>query len=115
MQLLHRILAGNVSEDTTSGSENEAFGEKIKELHKIVKETKIGIFRNKVKALSKMIRMLKTIREEKELILELKGVCPGQKIPHGLIQLGRRALEDALVAFNKAKEFDQLNERMPPN
>lgn len=39
-----------------------------------------------------MMRMQKTLREENELILKLKGFCPDNKIPRGLILEGRNAL-----------------------
>ena len=88
-------------------------GEKVQELKDSMKETKIEIFRNKVKAMSKMVKMFKTLREDKELIMQLKGLCPDNKIPKGLIQQGRKALEGAVDSFTKAKEWDVINEKRP--
>ena len=76
---------------------------------------KAEIFRNKVRAVSKMMKMLKTLREDKEVILQLKGLCPDNKIPRGLLQLGRDAIIGAVDAFRQAKEWDIGNERRPNN
>ncbi|OMJ86872.1 hypothetical protein SteCoe_11505 [Stentor coeruleus] len=74
---------------------------------------KAEIFRNKVRAVSKMMKMLKTLREDKEIIMQLKGLCPDNKIPRGLLQQGRDAIIGAVDTFNKAKEWDLENEKRP--
>lgn len=53
------------------------------------------------------------IREERELIVQLKGVCPDNKIPTGLILDGHEALKETVDAFSKAKEIDSVNEMRP--
>jgi serine/threonine-protein phosphatase 2B catalytic subunit len=60
-----------------------------------------------------MMKMYRTLREEKELILKLKGCCPGNKIPKGLIIQGPMALKTAYERYNKAKVFDVINEKRP--
>jgi len=62
-----------------------------------------------------MMKMFRTIREEKEVILKLKGCCPGNKIPRGLIIQGPMALKSAYERYNKAKVFDVINEKRPLN
>ncbi|OMJ83404.1 hypothetical protein SteCoe_15672 [Stentor coeruleus] len=74
---------------------------------------KAELLRNKVRAVSKMMKMLKTLREDKEVILQLKGLCPDNKIPKGLLQQGRDAIVGAVDSFHKAKEWDVENERRP--
>lgn len=74
---------------------------------------KAEIFRNKVRAVSKMMKMLKTLREDKEIIIQLKGLCPDNRIPRGLLQKGRDAIIEAVDTFNKAKEWDIENEKRP--
>jgi serine/threonine-protein phosphatase 2B catalytic subunit len=98
---------------SNSGRTEPVSGEKVEELKETIKESKTEIFRNKVKAMSKMMKMFKTLREDKEIIMQLKGLCPDNKIPKGLIQQGRRALEGALDSFTKAKEWDIVNEKRP--
>lgn len=61
------------------------------------------------------MKMFRTLREEKELILKLKGCCPGNKIPRGLILQGPMALRTAYERYNKAKVFDIINEKRPSN
>lgn len=67
---------------------------------------KADLLRKKVRVMSRMFRMLKTIREEKESLTRLKGLCPDNKVPRGLILSGGDAIKDALEQFSKAKEFD---------
>jgi hypothetical protein len=47
----------------------------------------------------------------------LKGICPDGKVPKGLLQEGRKALENELVdrqeVFSNAKKLDSMNEAMP--
>ena len=37
---------------------------------------------------------LKFFREQNETIVKLKGLCPGNRIPHGLLSEGISALKD---------------------
>ena len=106
------IMCEIVNPQKTSKNEDHA-GEKVQELKDSLKETKTEVLRKKVKAMSKMIKMFKILREEKETIMQLKGLCPDNKIPIGLIQQGKKALEGALDAFYKAKEWDLTNEKRP--
>jgi serine/threonine-protein phosphatase 2B catalytic subunit len=69
--------------------------------------------RMKVKFLTIIMKMYKTVREERELILKLKGCCPGNKIPRGLILQGPNALRGAYERYNKAKVYDIVNEKRP--
>ena len=75
------------------------------------------LLRNKVRAMSKMMVMFKTLREENESVVQLKGICPDGKIPKGLLLEGRKALENELVdrksIFSSAKQQDSMNEAMP--
>ena len=88
--------------------------EKLKEgEEKSALSGKADLLRKKVRVMSRMFKMLKTIREEKETITRLKGLCPDNKVPRGLILSGGDAIKDALDQFSKAKEFDQKNEAMP--
>ena len=57
--------------------------------------------------------MFKTLREEEEIILQLKGLCPDNKVPKGLLQQGKEAILTAVDAFQKAKDWDSINEKRP--
>lgn len=67
--------------------------------------------------MSRMMKMFKTLREENESIVQLKGICPDGKVPKGLLLEGKKALESELLDrkdfFSKAKELDSVNEAMP--
>ena len=55
------------------------------------------LLRKKVKAMSRMMKMFKTLREENESVVQLKGICPDGKVPKGLLLEGKRAIESELV------------------
>ena len=64
-----------------------------------------------------MMKMFKTLREENESVVQLKGICPDGKVPKGLLLEGKRAIENELVdrskVFSTAKRLDAMNEAMP--
>lgn len=105
--MLSRLLT--VPLELESAGEQDLIGQMKEE----AKESKIVIFRKKVKAISKMMKLFKTLREDKELIMQLKGLCPDNRVPRGLLQEGREAIVTALDSFSKAKEWDIVNEKMP--
>ena len=70
------------------------------------------ILRNKIKFISKMAKLQKTLRfiellidiivvfrENNEQIVKLKGMCPDNKIPKGLLLEGGSAIKDGLFCF----------------
>ena len=73
--------------------------------------------RNKVKAMSRMMKMFKTLREENESVVQLKGICADGRVPRGLLLEGKKAIENELVdrsgLFMNAKRLDAMNEAMP--
>lgn len=66
--------------------------------------------RNKVLSISRMMRMFKTLREENESVVQLKGICADGKVPKGLLLEGKKALESEIVDrsgfFANAKKLD---------
>jgi serine/threonine-protein phosphatase 2B catalytic subunit len=67
----------------------------------------------KVKFITMMMKMYKTLREENELIMKLKGFCPGNKIPRGILMQGPEALKTAYERYKNAKQLDAINEKRP--
>ena len=67
----------------------------------------------KMKIIIMLMRMYRTLREEHELILKLKGFCPGNRIPKGILLQGAEALKTALERYKAAKTIDKINEKMP--
>lgn len=67
----------------------------------------------KVKFITMLMKMFRTLREENELIMKLKGFCPGNKIPKGILMQGPEALKTAFERYKDAKSMDQINEMMP--
>jgi serine/threonine-protein phosphatase 2B catalytic subunit len=68
--------------------------------------------RNKILAMGKVARIYKTLREENENILQLKGLAGG-KVPVGILQQGAGAIQAAVTNFEGAKKCDMLNEKRP--
>ena len=69
----------------------------------------------KLKFCIMMFKMYKTLREDNELIMKLKGFCPDNKIPKGLLLEGRTALKSAMDYYKNAKQLDLVNEKRPNN
>jgi len=59
------------------------------------------------------MRMQQNLRENRELFLELKGVCPDNRIPTGLLLSSKDKIVDAVAQFKKALEQDADNEKLP--
>ena len=109
------ILCNVVNPKNTPILDKNPGGEiqKMQDEIKASKHQKLMYLGLKLKLWQKMMKIFKTIREDKEIIMQLKGLCPDHKVPKGLIQQGRKALEGALDSFSKAKEWDNINEKRP--
>ncbi len=57
--------------------------------------------------------MYRNLREQRESILKLKGLCPDNKIPIGALLEGGEAIKDMAKAFEVARECDIKNEKYP--
>jgi serine/threonine-protein phosphatase 2B catalytic subunit len=85
----------------------------IRELQETVHVSKKDALRNKILFIARMMKIFRTLRQEHELILQLKGIYPGHKLPNGLIIEGREAILSAIEQFQRAKEWDSENEKWP--
>jgi len=69
--------------------------------------------RKKVRTVARMARMFKTLRQENETVIRLKGVCPGHKLAPGLLLAGKERLTSELELFDHALSIDKTNETRP--
>eukprot|EP00440_Ansanella_granifera_P037337 gb/GFBE01040509.1/.p1 GENE.gb/GFBE01040509.1/~~gb/GFBE01040509.1/.p1 ORF type:complete len:558 (+),score=126.35 gb/GFBE01040509.1/:1-1674(+) len=69
--------------------------------------------RKKVRTIARMARMFKTLRQENETVVRLKGVCPGHKLAPGLLLAGKERLKTELELFSHAQDIDLVNEKRP--
>ncbi|KAH0476520.1 MAG: uncharacterized protein KVP18_002617 [Porospora cf. gigantea A] len=69
--------------------------------------------RKKVQSVGRLMRVFKTLREQNELVVQLKGVTPGHRIPPGSLLQGEFGLRNELEKFQKAQQVDRVNERRP--
>lgn len=66
-----------------------------------------------MRSISRVLRLLKILRIDNESILKLKGLCPDNKLPRGVLLEGSNAIKGAIEQFAKAKKMDILNEKRP--
>jgi len=105
-EMLLTIL--NLCDDT---AEEAAESEKTEE---DLDAQKTEQLRAKIRGVSKVLRMYSVLRQEHETILKLKGFTADKTLPPGLLHMGSEGIRTALGTFEKAKEADKINERMPP-
>ena len=79
----------------------------------LINETVTHSLKMKMKIITLLMKMYRTLREENELILKLKGFCPGNRIPKGILLQGAEAIKTALERYKTARTIDKINERMP--
>lgn len=108
MAVLYAMIKERPIRPHLEGSHNH-----IKELQDIIHMSKKDALKNKILFIAKMMKIFRTIRQEHELILKLKIITPGHKLPKGLIFEGREAMLSALDQFQRAKEWDSENEKWP--
>ena len=87
--------------------------DKLNEEAMTTQKQRIQSMKQKIRSIGKMAIIFKTLREEHENITKLKGLCPGYKIPPGILSGGAGAIEEAVAQFEKAKKMDRMNEGMP--
>lgn len=114
-EMLYNVLKyeGEEEEAPKSDTSLENVKNKLNEEAMETQKQRITALKNKIRSIGKMAVIFKTLREEHEKITKLKGLCPGYKIPPGVLSGGAGAIEDALQQFEKAKEMDRMNEGMP--
>ncbi len=57
------------------------------------KKKRQDMLRHKVLAMSRMMKIFKSLREDSEMVMQLKGLCPDNRVPPGLIMKGKQAME----------------------
>lgn len=69
--------------------------------------------RRKVKSIGRLARMFKTLREENEQIIKLKGICPGHRLQPGVLLEGKERIRSELEHFSYVSGIDVANEAIP--
>jgi len=69
---------------------------------------------DKIRSVTKFMRMYQTLRNEAETVNRIKSLSDGAVLPKGTLLGGRLALERVLCDFAEAKKVDAPNERRPP-
>jgi len=69
--------------------------------------------RQKVLAVSRVMKFYRTLQAEQADIIKLKQLSPNRKLPNGVLAGGREAIQHALKSFNDAKRIDAESEMLP--
>ncbi|CEP09740.1 hypothetical protein [Parasitella parasitica] len=77
-------------------------------------EQRRQIIRNKIMAIGKISRTFSVLRENSELVMELKNLSGDGKLPTGTLGLGSEGIRKAITTFEEARRSDIENERLPP-
>jgi serine/threonine-protein phosphatase 2B catalytic subunit len=80
----------------------------------ITPEQRRQIIRNKIMAIGKISRTFSVLRENSELVMELKNLSGDGKLPTGTLGLGSEGIRRAITTFEEARRSDIENERLPP-
>lgn len=71
------------------------------------------LLRKKVQTVSRLMRMFRTLRQQNELVVQLKGLSPGHRIPMGVLLQGKKGIQSEIDRFQTLKHADVKNEAMP--
>lgn len=111
--VIEKVLQMILSIIPKTDEETDSLGEGISDLHNQFRENKSDKLKKKLKAVTSMMKMFNTLRNDNESILTLKGMCPDNKIPRGVLAEGHEAIVGAIESFNFAKNIDKDNEKRP--
>jgi len=108
------MLANVLEYDEGSGSDSETEkAEKHNAHHPTILEKKGGKLKQKVMAVSKILRLYKILKEEKDTIASIKAFTQDHKVPLGLLSKGHDAIQEAMEEFMASYTEDRPNERRP--
>jgi len=108
------MLAGLLEHGHDDGEDDK--DELITEKQAVVRSSlhkKAPKLKQKIKAVTKILRMYKMLRSNNETLVQLKQLAPNNKIPCGLLTQGTDAIKKALSDFKSAKQADSKHERRP--
>ncbi|GAA5796670.1 Metallo-dependent phosphatase-like protein [Helicostylum pulchrum] len=77
-------------------------------------EQRRQVIKNKILAIGKISRTFSVLRENSELVMELKSLSETGRLPTGTLGLGSEGIRRAITTFEEAKRSDIENERLPP-
>lgn len=100
-------------DDEDSESEDEGQDDVAKIVEQDSKKPQMGKLKQKVLAMSKVMRMYRILKVHKKEIDHLKAMSPNHLMPKGLLQSGSDAIQQAINDFESARAADQINEKYP--
>ncbi|CEL93926.1 unnamed protein product [Vitrella brassicaformis CCMP3155] len=109
-RIVRRTTSITAEEDEDAMAAKDAKTPKDK---KQLSKERAEALRKKVQTVSRLMRMFKTLREHNEVVVKLKGLSPGHRIPMGVLLKGPEGLQSELQRFIDVKKADQINEKRP--
>ena len=110
LDMLHHMLMLGDSDELPSEDHHDEI-----DFHKILHAAGANnehVLRSKIHAVSRMRIMYKNLKENHDLLLQIKMVNDG-RIPRGLLLEGKPAIRNALKEFELASSLDKENEKRP--
>merc|ERR1719204_2537292 len=118
-EVLNSILSYSVEKANTEGkSDFEDSSGRLeynrKEQERVEKQERLySVIKDKVNAVSKMRKVYRVIREENDNIVKLKALSPSGRLPAGILSKGSEAIAEALSSFERARNADLENMKLP--
>lgn len=75
-------------------------------------ENRAGL-KQKVLAVTRVMKIYNTLKQEQDQIIKLKQLSPNRKLPNGVLAGGREQIMKAIASFESAKNLDEKNEAFP--
>lgn len=69
--------------------------------------------KNKISSVGKMNVMLKSLRVNSEMVLQMKNLSPDGKLPRGVLLEKKTTIKFDNNTFNMTKDLDKTNEKRP--
>lgn len=89
----------------------EAERQKLEQL----KQFRERVIKSKIMAVSKISKMFRTVRNDREVVDELMNVMGTRIVPHRYLTLGAQEIRDLVQTFTEARKSDCVNEMLPPS
>lgn len=72
------------------------------------------VIKSKIMAVSRISKMFRTVRNDREVVDELMNVMGTRIVPHRYLTLGSQEIRDLVHTFTEARKSDCVNEMLPP-
>jgi len=102
-------------EDEDEGDEPEEVADEMTGVSAQINPAQAGALKKKVRAVTKVLKMYRILRENREQIVRLKQLLPSNQLPVGMLSGGSASITAAIDGFTDARRVDRESggEKMP--